>query len=268
MAVGAKAGGDMNTGRFDTFAAIRDAWSRVNGSKRYYLLLVLGLWAVQLTLRWVLALLMPQAAGSLEMDLRPFGWITAVSPFGVGMWPPGTAQFVVATVSSCVPSSLVGGALAAFALRRAAGLSVDYGLTTRHTRFFTTFFTLQLVIVGMVWLIANVLPFFLFLPAALGALVGGFVPLFIVDREMGPFEAVGASARLAFANLGQVILLLLFSTLVGLATGVTFGIAGIWLAPLLAVTYASAFREAAGIHTAGEALPLTSQRHERLTGSD
>lgn len=258
----------MNTGEhtatanaFRAWPAVEEAINLLNGSKRYYLVLAGGTWLLTRAVTALAVLLLPYYAGD-DSRVRAAGSAMRTSlSFSFDMFPAATVEGgLLPLVLVALVSAPFAGAFAAFGLRRAAGLHLDYGFVFRYARFFAAFLTLELLSFAIAWLTFSTVPLLLLAIAAAGSVVAPFVPLFMVDREMGPIQAVVAAANLVAGNLGQSVLLLLISIAAGLATSLTFGIAGLWLLPLLAIAYGRAFQHAVGIHTAGEALPLHIRR--------
>ncbi|SRR5690554_5927092 len=85
---------------------------------------------------------------------------------------------------------------------------------------------------------------------ALFALVSvplGFWPLYLVDRDMDPLSAIASSFTLVFNNLGQYLLYVLLSCLLGGLVGLTLGIAVIWVLPFITIAPAVMLSMAEGL---------------------
>lgn len=278
----------MDPGRFRAWRAVREAWSLIGGTKRVYVAMSVTVWAVGTLVRLALWVLMHEQgapagqavdAGLIDLSFA-FGLRVEVLGFEVSPGAPavsGTQWSALAPAAAGLVTAVFGGAFAAYALRRAEGLPVWYGMLLRYGRYAPSLVGLQLVAIGLgaalgYVLVALLRPAADLLPSTAWATALFAVPvvasivfldlalmfagLYVVDRDLGPFAALGRSVTLSFHNLGQTALLWLVALVAELAGSLTLGIASVWLAPLAAVAQGCAFRDAVGVHTAGEPLPL------------
>lgn len=275
----------MGSGRFTAGAAIREAWQQIIGSRRTYLYMsitvALVTWLVGTVL---LGWLLPPAEPT--MVTLPNGEVVLVEPgsesafdFSVGAdWMSATATTAYPWIEQIVGaalSALFAGAFAAYALRRAADLPVRFSMLTDYFRFFPTFLLLGLLAFAALFVLIRAGPIVILLATLAGSVAFAFANLFVVDREAGVVEEVQGSWNIVRDNLGQTILLLLAGAVlavlvslpVGLSTAflpsavtavavIATAIASMLLTALMSVALACAFRDAVGIHTAGEVLPL------------
>lgn len=272
-------------GRFSAAAALREVWSRLIGARRTYLYMavtagIVGWLIGNLLLGWVLP------AAEPTMVTLPDGQVAPLSPGsgpaidlpGGGSWslfPAATAYpWVQRTVSAAI-SALFAGAFAAYALRRAVGLPVRYGMLLDFVRFFPKFLVLGLLAFGAALVLAKFWPMVALLGTAVGAVAFAFADLYVVDRDAGVIEALQGSLNIVRNNPVQTALILLTAALLGALVSVPLLIASTFLPSALAVVVglatmlasalvsafvsvalACAFRDAVGIHTAGEGTPL------------
>ena len=250
------------SGSFTASSVVKEGWSRLAGSKRYYLLLAASVWLIERATSFVAVAIWPHTPDAADRiaSVSAAAWRLPSASLTIDMFPVMTVEAgLVPVLLTALVTTLFTGAFAAFALRRAAGLDVDHGLIFRYTRYYSVFLVLYVLGFALAWVTAATMPLLLLAFAAVNAVLASFVPLFIVDRDMGPVQAVVSAYRLVRHNLGQSLLLLLLALAASLLTSATYGIAGIWLSPLIAIAYAVAFRRAVGIHTAGEALPVVAR---------
>lgn len=74
-----------------------------------------------------------------------------------------------------------------------------------------------------------------------------FAPFFMVDRKMGPLDALGHSFSLVLANIGPMLLFVLLAIFLTLVSIVTLGFGFIWTMPFLVIANAVIYDEAVGI---------------------
>lgn len=262
----------MGFGRFSANAALREAWGRFEGARRTWVYMAVGAWLVTWLAGTALTAVLPAAATVGDPRVQVPGLLEAL-PYR----PDATGSPWLAAVVLAALEAVFAGAFAAFALRRAVGMPVAYTMLADYLRFFPTFLAYGIATLAATYLMYSLGLGLFTLPLFLAGLVAfSFAQYFVVDRGEGPLAALGSSLLLVAANPGQTVLLLLFggvaNALVGLAAslvarlaplGLVAGAATLaaWLAQalvagLVAVAFACAYREAAGITSAGEPEPL------------
>lgn len=267
----------MEVGKFNAMDVIREAWRQLQGNKRTYVFMALTAGAIGAVVVFLAAGVLPtsqiealpgesgdviEAETDLGVAYRMFGLPWGGADQAADSW-------LLQVVAAAIPA-LFAGALAAFALRCAAGFDVRYRMLFEYFRYFPTFLVLGLAAVAAMLVFSSLGGFLATLAALFGGALFGFVKFFVVDRSAGVFDALRGSLRIVSANPGQTVLLhvvvLLLSTAIAtplllatvlsapiflsLALSLALLIASLLVAALTDVALACAFKAAVGMHIA------------------
>ncbi len=285
----------MEVGRFAAWAALREAWRRLPGSRRVWVYMSLTVvivgWLVTAAVQGVLP---PRPVETVTLESGEVVRLVRARP-GLSLTLGGPGLVVASgsdqpwplRAASLAVTSLFAGAFAAYGLRRAVGLEVRYAMLADHLRRAPTFLVYGLATTAAALLLAPVAHGALLAAAWLVCTVAfGFAPLFVVDRDAGPLDALRASAGVVARNLPQTLLLLGAGVLASLLTSLPMlpalavgtpavrlvaaslsALASLLVNALFAVAAACAFRDAVGVRTAGGPEPLEGARDARTLSS-
>ena len=210
-------------GTFELGLVIERSRSLISGSKRYGLYLLLTATGILMLLSGLTILLFGAEPDNL---IGPWWWEVAITAFFAGI----TAMMGVA-----------------FGLYRAQGIPLTYG---RLFDFMATLWPLLVIAFPAAYLsllaegttnflLAFVIPLVLY-PVT-------FVPYFMVDRQLGPLQALGQAFELVLRNVGQFVLFVLLLAALSVLSVFTLGIGFIWVLPFALIANAVIYDEAVGI---------------------
>ncbi len=212
----------------DVGAVLSAAWDKVDGSKMAFFLGGLIYFFIVIAL-------------SVGTSLISAMLTAALDDIGLSM----VIEMSFSLLTQIVAAPLTGG-LVMMGIRRAAGQNIEPGMIMSQ---FDK--VLPLVAVNFLYGAAVLVGFFLFiLPGIYLAVAFYMAPSLVVERNMGPIEALNLSfqeCRKQWLNLfllGIVVILLL------LAGYLTMGIGLIWLAPLAMISSGLAYQHLFGLQPA------------------
>lgn len=167
-----------------------------------------------------------------------FGPQPEIGPDGKLIPPPVTASHLIATLASIVVSIFVGIGLTTFALRAHDNIEsaqiADLWNPDPFWRFLGAhILTTVVVVIGFIAFI---------IPGVILAVGLGFVPYLVVERGLGPIQAMKESWRITKGYKGQLFLLLL--ALLGISLlGMLALVIGIFVAaPVAMIAFTHAYR--------------------------
>lgn len=208
------------SGHFDLGTVIEKARALIKGSKRYGFLLYL-LFAAAFAITGILEVLIFPL-----YEPVPYWW-----------------TFVV--------SSLIGSILvlttANFGLHRAAGQPLTFAKLFRHADRLGAVSILYLPLWALTIFLMEHSQIALFVLIVVLAYPAAFMQHFVLDRDLGPLEAIARSFELVLGNLGRFLMVVLL--LIGLAALglVTLGIGLLWIVPFQLVLSGVIYAESVGL---------------------
>ncbi|HEX7001834.1 MAG TPA: hypothetical protein VF164_09070, partial [Trueperaceae bacterium] len=256
-------------------------WKRIEGARLTYLLMALAALSVSVGVALLLNLAVPAAAPDVTTTSDGDAVRRSSSIVSTLRMPVGAAAFttshnsLIGSIVSAVVSALFAGAFTAFALCRALGLDVNVGMLFKYARYFLPIFLLTVAGTLAALLVPVVGPWLTIIAILAGTVAFAFTQLFIVDRDLGPLQALEASMRVVARNVWQTAKLLLIGAILGLGVSLPMSLVGTAL-PLvagialglataaattlvqgvMAVALACAYDDAVGMSKTGAELPI------------
>lgn len=271
----------MQVRNFEAWTAFTQGWKRIEGARITYLLMALAALAVGVGVSLLLNLAVPAAAPDVFTTadgdvVRRSARITSGLRLPLGSTAFTTAHnSFIGTIVSAAIGALFAGAFTAFALRRARGLEVNVAMLVSYARYFLPIFLLSVAGYLATLLLPVVGPYLGAIAILAASVAFTFTQLFIVDRDLGPLEALEASLNIVSRNVWQTAKLLLIGAILGvivslpmsllgaslpLVAGVALGLATAAAMTVfqgvMAVALACAYDGAVGIRKSDEELPI------------
>lgn len=211
-------------GRFDLSDVIERSRPLVAGSKRHGVYLFLTFIGIMFGIGLVSTLLF--AADSVTLSYGPWWWDVATSGFA-------------AAILSMLTTS--------FGLHRAKGSQLSYAALFKFMDKMWPYLALTFPSTLLTVLADDFGSWPLRLGVSVLVFPVAFAPFFMIDRDLGPLQALERAFSLVFANVGQFLLYMLLSVALSVVVVLTLGIGLIWIGPFFMIAQAVIYDEAVGI---------------------